>query len=84
MSRFEEAVAASKNLPQRPDNDTLLKIYSLYKQATEGNSPEKGDYGAFDFVGKAKFDAWKQLNGLSKEAAENQYIALIDMLKGAR
>ncbi len=78
---FEKAVAESKTLPEKPDNDTLLKLYSLYKQATTGNAPEKGDYGMFDFVGKAKHEAWRELTGLSAEEAQQQYVALVNMLK---
>lgn len=80
--QFEAAVAASKTLPAKPDNDTLLKLYSLFKQAQEGDAPEKGDYGMFDFVAKAKHDAWVQLKGLGKEAAMQQYVDLVARLKG--
>jgi len=79
--QFEAAVSGSKTLPQKPDNETLLKIYSLYKQATEGDAPEEGSYGMFDFVGKAKHEAWKQQKGLSAENAMEQYIALIESIK---
>ncbi len=79
---FESAVAASKTLPAKPDNDTLLKLYSLFKQANDGDAPEKGDYGMFDFVAKAKHDAWLKQKGLSKEEAMQQYIDLVTGLKG--
>ncbi len=78
---FEAAVAESKTLPQKPDNETLLEIYSLYKQATTGDAPEKGDYGMFDFVAKAKHEAWGKLRNMSREEAMDQYIALIAKLK---
>ena len=61
-ARFESAVAESKQLPQRPDNQTLLKIYALYKQATEGDNGGKRP-GFTDMVGRAKFDAWKGIEG---------------------
>lgn len=80
---FEAAVAASKTLAERPDNDTLLKLYSLYKQATSGDAPEKGDYGMFDFVAKAKHDAWKALQGTPADDARQQYIDLVNRLKAA-
>lgn len=80
--KFETAVAESKNLPAKPDNDTLLQLYSLFKQANEGDAPEKGDYGMFDFVAKAKHDAWLKRNGLDKEQAMQQYIDLVTKLKG--
>lgn len=79
---FEKAVKESKELPSRPDNETLLLIYSLYKQATEGDIDEENKPGMFDFVAKAKYDAWLKLKGVSAEDAMNQYINLIDALSG--
>jgi acyl-CoA-binding protein len=79
---FQQAVAGSKQLSQRPDNNTLLKLYSLYKQATDGDAPESSDAGMFDFVAKAKYNAWDGLRGKSKEAAMEDYIALYEGLKG--
>jgi len=78
---FEQAVTESKNLPSKPDNETLLKIYSLYKQATNGDAPEETNFGMFDFVAKAKHEAWKALKGLDSEEAMQQYIDLIGALK---
>ena len=78
---FEAAVAESKTLAQKPDNETLLMLYSLYKQATAGDAPEKGDHGMFDFVGTAKHEAWKKLKGLTAADAMQQYITLISKLK---
>lgn len=82
-SDFETAVAASKTLTRKPSNDVLLKLYALYKQATEGNAPEKGDFNMFDFVAKAKFEAWKQFSGKSSEEAMSEYVAEIERLKSA-
>lgn len=78
---FEAAVAVSKTLPEKPDNDTLLKLYSLYKQATSGDAPEASSAGMFDFIGKAKYEAWKQLKGIPAEEAQKEYIALVNKLK---
>lgn len=78
---FEQSVAASKTLSQKPDNDTLLKLYSLYKQATAGDAPAEGGHNMFDFVGKAKYDAWKKLTGIAREEAMQQYIDLINKLR---
>ena len=79
-ARFDEAVANSKTLSERPDNMTLLKIYALYKQATEGDA--SGDRpGMTDFVGRAKWDAWKALAGTAGVQAQQQYIDLIESLK---
>ena len=79
QDRFEEAVARSKTLTTRPDNQTLLKIYALYKQATLGDV--QGDMPGFvDMVGRAKHEAWEELQGKSQEQAMKDYIALIDRL----
>lgn len=80
-ARFEAAVAESKTLSERPDNPTLLKIYSLYKQATEGNN-EEAKPGMTDIVARAKWDAWKKLEDTSADEAMQQYIDLIGELKG--
>ena len=77
---FEEAVLKSKTLSQRPSNEDLLLLYSLYKQATDGEAPEKGDYNMFDFVAKAKHDAWLKLKGKSSENAKEEYIQLVASL----
>ncbi|MEN9684362.1 MAG: hypothetical protein RLZZ28_148 [Bacteroidota bacterium] len=79
---FEEAVTNSKLLPSKPDNDTLLKLYALYKQSTSGDNREDGPANAFDFVAKFKHDAWAKLLGTSKEAAMQQYVDLVNSLKG--
>ena len=80
-ARFDTAVAESKTLSERPDNPTLLKIYSLYKQATEGNN-EEAKPGMTDIVARAKWDAWKKLEDTSADEAMQQYIDLIGELKG--
>ena len=78
---FERAQADSRNLPERPDNMTLLKIYALFKQATSGDA--QGDRPGFaDMVGRAKWDAWSALSGTGREEAMQQYIDLIEDLKG--
>lgn len=76
---FEAAVANSKKLAERPDNATLLKIYALYKQATEGDNAEKKP-GFGDMVGRAKWDAWNGVKGTAKEEAMQQYVDLIQSL----
>ena len=77
---FDAAVADSKNLPEKPDNMTLLKIYSLYKQSTEGDVEGKRP-GFTDMVGRAKYDAWAALKGKSNDDAMQEYIDLIESLK---
>ncbi|HEY1018114.1 MAG TPA: acyl-CoA-binding protein [Sediminibacterium sp.] len=79
---FEQAVANSKLLSEKPDNDTLLKLYSLFKQATEGDTTESGPSNPFDFVAKFKHEAWAKLAGTSKESAMQQYVDLVTQLKG--
>ena len=79
--RFEQAVAESKNLPERPDNMTLLKLYALYKQGSAGDVEGKRP-GFTDMVGRAKFDAWAALKGSGSDEAMQQYIDLIEELKG--
>lgn len=79
-AQFNQAVADSKQLTERPDNKTLLKIYSLFKQATDGDNTGKRP-GFTDLVGRAKFDAWAELKGTSKDKAMQDYIALITSLK---
>ena len=76
---FEAAVAGSTKLSERPDNATLLKIYALYKQATQGDNAEKKP-GFSDLVGRAKWDAWEKVKGTSNEDAMQQYIDLIQSL----
>ncbi|HEY4079085.1 MAG TPA: acyl-CoA-binding protein [Burkholderiaceae bacterium] len=77
---FDAAVAESKQLPEKPDNMTLLRIYALYKQASAGDA--EGDRpGMTDFVARAKFDAWATLKGTSQEEAQQLYIDLIESLK---
>jgi acyl-CoA-binding protein len=81
QAEFDQAVLDSKNLPERPDNMTLLKIYALFKQASTGDA--NGDRPGFtDMIGRAKYDAWDALKGTSREDAMQQYVDLITDLKG--
>lgn len=79
-TRFDAAVAASTTLSQRPDNPTLLKIYALYKQATEGDN-EADKPGFADIVARAKWEAWHKLEGTRADEAMQQYIDLIESLR---
>lgn len=78
-AKFEAAVANSKNLSERPDNATLLKLYALYKQGSVGDNSEKKP-GFADMVGRAKWEAWNGCKGTSTDDAMQQYIDLIDSL----
>ncbi len=81
-SLFEQAVVASKSLATRPDNDTLLQLYALFKQGSSGDV--SGDKpGFFDFVATAKYEAWETLKGLSAEKAMQQYVDLVKKLGGS-
>jgi len=78
--QFQDAVASSKTLSRRPDDQTLLKIYALYKQASAGDVQGERP-GFFDFVGGAKYDAWAELKGKSTQQAKQEYVALIQRLQ---
>ncbi|HEX6363444.1 MAG TPA: acyl-CoA-binding protein [Albitalea sp.] len=79
-ARFEQAVAESKALPEKPDNMTLLRLYALYKQATVGDvEGERPGFG--DMVGRAKWEAWNGVKGKAREEAMQAYIDLVESLK---
>lgn len=80
QEQFDAAVAESKQLPERPDNMTLLRLYALYKQGSSGDA-EGSRPGFTDMVGRAKFDAWAALKGQSKDEAMQNYVDLIESLK---
>lgn len=85
MSSLREGFAKAQQnvngLSSRPDNDTMLKLYALFKQATTGDV--SGDQpGGFDFVARAKYDAWTQVKGTSANDAMQQYIDLVTSLRG--
>lgn len=78
---FEQAAERVQQLEERPDNDTLLKLYALYKQGSEGDVHGERP-GFFDFVGVAKYEAWEKLEGMKPEDAMQKYIDLVDSLTG--
>jgi acyl-CoA-binding protein len=79
-SQFEQAAKDVHSLAERPDNDTLLRLYALYKQGSEGDvsGPKPG---FFDFVGTAKYEAWAKLAGTSQEDAMKKYVDLVGKLR---
>jgi diazepam-binding inhibitor (GABA receptor modulating acyl-CoA-binding protein) len=79
-AQFEAAAQAAQNMPRRPDNETLLRIYALYKQATAGDATGTRP-GFTDFVGRAKHDAWAKLKGIGKDQAMRDYIALVESVR---
>lgn len=80
--QFEKAAKDSKELPSKPDSETLLKLYSLYKQGTEGDVNTDPPSNPFDFVNKAKHEAWTSIKGKTKDEAMQEYVALVEQLKG--
>lgn len=80
QAQFEEAVVNSKSIPSKPDNETLLTLYALYKQATDGSAPEKVTYAMFDFVAKAKHEAWSKIKDYTPEQAMQEYIDLVNTM----
>lgn len=79
-ARFEQAYADSLKRTTRPDNQTLLALYAAYKQATEGDN-ERDKPGFGDLVARAKWEAWKKLEGTSRDAAMQRYIELVESLQ---
>jgi len=80
QSKFEQAVADSKTLPEKPDNATLLQLYALFKQASSGDADGKRP-GFGDMIGRAKWDAWHAIAGKSKDDAMQEYVDLVESLK---
>jgi diazepam-binding inhibitor (GABA receptor modulating acyl-CoA-binding protein) len=78
---FEQAAADSKTLSEKPSNDVLLQLYSLYKQGSIGDVNTEPPSNPFDFVNKAKYESWASLKGKSPEDAMKEYVALVNKLK---
>ena len=78
---FDQAAAESKRLAEKPSNETLLQLYSLYKQSTAGDNSTEAPSNPYDFVAKAKYEAWLGIKGKTKEAAMQEYINLVHKLK---
>jgi diazepam-binding inhibitor (GABA receptor modulating acyl-CoA-binding protein) len=81
-AKFEQAIADSKSLSEKPSNETLLQLYSLYKQGTEGDVSGEAPTNPFDFVNKAKYEAWAALKGKTSDDAMQEYVDLVEKLKG--
>ena len=82
MMTFEQAQKDVNTLSKKPGNDTLLKLYALYKQGSEGDVSGKRP-GGFDFVGGAKYDAWEVQKGKTQEQAQQEYVELVQKLLAA-
>jgi acyl-CoA-binding protein len=81
QSAFEQAAKDVQALSERPDNDTLLRLYAFYKQGSEGDV-SGAKPGFFDFVGTAKYEAWAKLKGTSRDDAQRKYVDLVKKLRG--
>jgi len=81
QAQFESAAQAATSLAKRPDNETMLRLYALFKQAKSGDAPGNRP-GMFDMVGRAKYDAWAALKGMSPEKAMQAYVDLVASLGG--
>ncbi len=77
---FEKAAKDVQRLPKKPDNETLLRLYALYKQASAGDV-SGGRPGMFDMVGRAKYDAWEKVKGKSADEAMKAYVTIVESLK---
>lgn len=82
QERFEKAQVDVKTLSSKPSNDDLLALYSLFKQATDGEAAGAKKPGRFDLVGKAKYDAWSKRAGMSSDDAKQAYVETVDRLLG--
>ena len=80
-STFDAAIKSAKSLKERPSDDDMLALYALYKQATDGDVSGSKP-GMFDFVGRAKFEAWSELAGTSADDAMQKYIDKVGSLGG--
>ena len=82
LTAFEKAAAAVKQLPERPDDATMLQLYALFKQGSVGDVQGEKP-GFFDFVGAAKYEAWEKLKGTGQDEAQRQYVDLVRKLGGS-
>ncbi|CAM3952744.1 acyl-CoA-binding protein [Deinococcus frigens] len=80
QAAFVQAQQDVQNLPKKPGNDVMLKLYALYKQGTTGDAGTERP-GGFDFVGAAKYDAWDAVRGKSSEEAQQAYVELVRSLQ---
>jgi acyl-CoA-binding protein len=81
LTAFEKSAAAAKQLPERPDDATMLQLYALFKQGSVGDVQGEKP-GFFDFVGAAKYEAWEKLKGTGQDEAQQQYVDLVRKLGG--
>jgi diazepam-binding inhibitor (GABA receptor modulator, acyl-CoA-binding protein) len=74
--QFDKAAKDVTKAKKDPGNDMKLRLYAHFKQGTEGDV--SGDKPGFtDFVGRAKYDAWAKLKGMSQDDAQAAYVKLV-------
>jgi acyl-CoA-binding protein len=78
-TKFQDAQARAKSMSKAPPTESLLELYALYKQGLSGDVAGSRP-GMMDFKGRAKYDAWAKHKGMTKDAAMQAYIALVDRL----
>lgn len=83
VDAFKDAAERVLKLNEKPSNKNLLKLYALFKQGSEGDIQGKRP-GMLDVKGRAKFDAWKEVEGMSQSEAQEKYVALVDELESAQ
>ncbi|VEL37919.1 unnamed protein product [Protopolystoma xenopodis] len=79
FASFDEAKEYVNKLTVEPSNETKLKLYALFKQATIGRNDNQKP-SLIDFVGRAKWEAWSQLKDMSKNSASEEYVRLVESL----
>lgn len=79
--KFQQAAVDVKTLTSRPSNEDMLALYANFKQASNGDVSGKRP-GMFDMVGRAKYDAWADLKGVSSDDAKQTYIDTVNRLLG--
>jgi acyl-CoA-binding protein len=78
--RFATAADDVKQLPEKPDNNDLLRLYALYKQGSKGDVSGKRPR-MMDFVSRAKYDAWAGVTGMTEDEAMQAYVDLVESLQ---
>ena len=79
--KFQQAAVDVKTLTSRPSNEDMLALYANFKQASSGDVAGKRP-GMLDMVGRAKYDAWAALKGISSDDAKQTYIDTVNRLLG--
>ncbi|KAM1784425.1 hypothetical protein FF1_037385 [Malus domestica] len=81
MEEFDEHAEKAKTLPKSTTNENKLNLYGLHKQATVG-AVSTSRPGMFNMKDRVMWDAWKAVEGKSKEEAMGDYITKVKQLLG--